>query len=303
MTPKLTQPMRDAILGATYVRIDDQHHYFVLYGVKTVTAKALWRRGLVVTPMVGAFREYVLNWSGINMKASMEAARDAEVGQTIIAANTDATIADADADAAEASLAAHMANAWSDDITRADGDGPIYLASRAALLDNIRTAYPDVDAQMIYDYCSESGESVAHCVEYWRAERKAIEEEEAEVAAEEAAAMQAYIFDVTFVDEPFTASLPVLAGSEVEARRTVREYFADGAWGILATITLTNRTPLVHVLDITPGMVILTATGARIEVAEVTADAFGVYLTPPTGQTRYVSTGTMCAQIGSFNLG
>lgn len=293
MTRKLTAPMITALTDAYrdgISRIDGAS--YVLRGVKTNTAEALRRRGLVTDRTVGAFGQYVLTSDGV------------DAARTIIAANTDATIANADAAAAEASLTAHMANAWSDDIIRADGDGPIYRASLAALLADIRTAYPDVDAQTVYDYCSESGESVAHCVEYWRTERQAIEEEEAAAAAEndDTPPRMAYIFDVTFAGQPHTASLPVWAGSEVEARRTVREHFADGAWGTLATITLTNRAPLVHVLDITPGMVIITETGNRVEVANVTADAFGVYLTPLTGQAVYVSTGTLCAQVGSFNL-
>lgn len=286
MTRKLTNPMITALTDAYrdgISRIDGAS--YVLRGVKTNTAEALRRRGLVTDRTVGAFGQYVLTSDGV------------DAARTIIA-----TIAAEDAAATEASLTAHMANAWSDDITRADGDGPIYRASLAALLADIRTAYPDVDAQTVYDYCSESGESVAHCVEYWRTERQAMEEEEAAAAAEDATAMQAYIFDLTFVGEPFTASLPIMAGSELEARR-IAVRLADGNWGTLATITLTQRAPLVHVLDITPGMVIITDTGRRVEVAEVTTDAFGVYLTPLTGQTVYVSIDCQCAQVGSFNLG
>lgn len=290
MTPKLTAPMITALTDAYrngVSRIDGTS--YVLRGVKTNTAEALRRRGLVTDRTVGAFGQYVLTSDG------------AEAAQAILA-----TVAAEDAAAAEASLTAHMANATSNDINRAGG--PIYQASRATLLDSIRTAYPDVDAQTIYLYCVDNGESVAHNVEYWRAELQAMKEEEAAAAAEDVEdddtpAPMAYLFDVTFADQPHTASLPVWAGDEVEARRTVREYFIDGAWGTLATVTLTHRAPLVHFLDITPGMVIITDAGHRVEVAEVILGTFGIYLTPLTGQAVYLSTGTTCAQIGSFNLG
>jgi hypothetical protein len=43
-----------------------------------------------------------------------------------------------------------------------------YAGAKDLLVAAIKDTYPDVDAEKVYDIMSESSESVAECVSYWR---------------------------------------------------------------------------------------------------------------------------------------
>jgi hypothetical protein len=78
------------------------------------------------------------------------------------------------AELAELALTLHRAVAFNDDRTIGDGRGPIYVATRQALRATITTAYPDLDADAVYDVADDGGESIAHAAGYLRERQRSL---------------------------------------------------------------------------------------------------------------------------------
>lgn len=177
MTHKLTPIMTEAITSA-YRRVVEGYRpavhggHYVIHGLKTNTANALTNRGLIRAARVGAFTEYVLTDAGIALADTLT--RDAawrvqieeQANATAITEMAAKMATDVLAQRAEIARREHFANATSEDIARADGDGPIYRASHAALLSAIAAAYPDVQAADVYDVWADCNESIAYCA-WW----------------------------------------------------------------------------------------------------------------------------------------
>jgi hypothetical protein len=89
------------------------------------------------------------------------------------------------AELAELALTLHRAVAFSDDPAISAGDSPVYVATRATLRVLILTAYPELDADRIYEVADESGESIAYAARWLVDDARATAEQQAREMAEE----------------------------------------------------------------------------------------------------------------------
>lgn len=86
----------------------------------------------------------------------------------------------------ELAAVTHYANAVSEDRERSWSNSPIYIHSKAMLMDAVRAAFPDMNADDVYYRWVADGETIRHAVEGLRRDAADWAAHEADVAAQEA---------------------------------------------------------------------------------------------------------------------
>lgn len=166
----------DAGKGSTVFIIRYQPQYDrATYAVWAISAQG------VVTRVVG---EKIMR-SYDDLKAAHAAALDYAEYSTLLRQALERMTAEASpARLAEVACAAHYAVAIDEDQRISRSDMPTYKASKAALISAIEAAYPDMDAEAVYERQVDAGDSIADAVYGLRDGARVNAEEAAQAAME-----------------------------------------------------------------------------------------------------------------------